>query len=269
MASIAIVGGGRMGEALLGGLIASGYAQPADIVVAEPASSRREELGGRYRVTCAERAADVVGEVEVIVLAVKPQVIEPVVREFASAVSVGTLVVSIAAGVTTARLESLLPDTAHVVRVMPNTPAMVGAGMSVVSGGSKVTAEDVERVRAILQTVGEAVVLPESLQDAATAVSGSGPAYVAVFAEALTRAGVKQGLPLDVARKLAIQTLAGTAKLLTETGQHPEDLADAVASPGGTTAAALEALEARGFRAAIADAVDAAAKRSSELGGCT
>ena len=267
MASIAIVGGGRMGEALLGGLLATAHAQPADVAVAEPVQARREELSARYRVQCVERAEDIVAEAEIVIVAVKPQVIEPILRAFGPTLSAGTLVVSIAAGITTARLRAGLPDSVGVVRVMPNTPAMVGAGMSVVSGAANVSSDDVERVRALMEAVGEAVVLPEELQDVATAVSGSGPAYVAVFAEALVRSGVRHGLPYDVASKLVIQTLAGTAKLLGESGQHPEQLADAVSSPGGTTAAALAALEAGNFRAAVAGAVDAAAARSKQLGG--
>ncbi|MBE0477262.1 MAG: pyrroline-5-carboxylate reductase [Coriobacteriia bacterium] len=267
MASIAIVGGGRMGEALLAGLLASGRAQPADIAVAEPSPTRRDEIAERYGIRCAERGADVAGDTEVVVLAVKPRIVEAVAREIGPALSAGTIVVSIAAGVSTAAIEAVLPDTAHVVRVMPNTPAMVGAGMSVVSGGSRAPDADVERVRALLEAVGEAVVIPESQQDAATAVSGSGPAYVAVFVEALARAGVSQGMPYETALKLATQTTAGTAALLAETGRHPEELADAVASPGGTTAAALEALEDRRFRAAVAAAVAAATERSKGLGG--
>lgn len=267
VAHIAIVGGGRMGEALLAGLLASDRAQAAALSVAEPLASRRDELGRLYGVACAERGSEAAADAEIVVLAVKPQAIEAACRELAGELSSGALVVSIAAGVTTSRLESMLLDSVRVVRVMPNTPAMIGAGMSVVSGGSRADAEDVERVRTLFEAVGEAVVLPEALQDVATAVSGSGPAYVAVFAEALARAGVRHGLPHDIALKLAAQTLLGTARLMVETGQQPAGLADAVASPGGTTAAALEALEARGFRRAVAAAVDAAANRSKELGG--
>jgi pyrroline-5-carboxylate reductase len=176
------------------------------------------------------------------------------------------LVVSIAAGISIARLESLLPAGTPVVRVMPNTPAMVGAGMSVVSGGSEANAEQVDLVRALFDELGDAVVLDERFQDAAGAISGCGPAYVALFVDALSRAGVRHGLSRDVAQHLAVQTLAGTAKLIEVTGQHPEQLVDAVTSPGGTTIAALEVLEARGFRAALADAVTAAVARSRELG---
>jgi pyrroline-5-carboxylate reductase len=255
-----------MGEAILAGLLAAGALRPEAVVVAEPDARRRETLAAAHGVRTAASASDAVPGASVVLLAVKPQIIDAVVAEVAHALSPGTLVVSIAAGITAGRLESALPEGTPVVRVMPNTPAMVREGMSVVSGGSEASAEDVERVREMFGAVGKAVVLDERYQDAATAISGCGPAYVAIFVDALARAGVRHGLTRDVAQMLAEQTLRGTVTLLQTTGQHPEQLVDAVTSPGGSTIAAVEALEKGKFRADVAAAVAAAVKRSKELG---
>lgn len=263
---LAVIGGGRMGEAVVKGLLDSGSLSAEHIVVAEPDPARRQTLETAHGLTCVGAGAEAASGADIVILAVKPQVIESVVAGLASAVG-SALVVSIAAGVSVARLESLLPAGTPVVRVMPNTPAMVGKGMSVVSGGQEASGEHVDIVRALFAELGDAIVLDERYQDAATAISGSGPAYVALFVDALARAGVRHGLPRDVAQHLAIKTLAGTAQLIETTGQHPEQLIDSVTSPGGTTIAALEVLESRGFRAAVADAVAAAVARSKELGG--
>jgi pyrroline-5-carboxylate reductase len=261
---LAIVGGGRMGEAIVKGLLDSGVIERTNLVVAEPSGSRRDELASAHHVECVEDSAQAVLGADVVILAVKPQVIEGV-TESLSALLGGTLVVSIAAGVSSARLEALLPTSSALVRVMPNTPAMVGQGMSVVSGGSEATSEQVDLVRALFAELGRAIVLDERYQDIATAISGSGPAYVALMVDALARAGVRHGLTRPVAQELAIQTLRGTADLMEATGQHPQQLIDNVASPGGTTIAALEVLEALGFRTAIAEAVSAAVERAREL----
>lgn len=262
---LAVIGGGRMGEAIIKGLLDAGSIAPERIVVAEPDARRRETHKAAHGVGVVADGSEAVANADVVLLAVKPQVIEAVVRSLANALD-RALVVSIAAGVSIARLESLLPMGTAVVRVMPNTPAMVGAGMSVVSGGSEASVEQVDMVRALFAELGDAIVLDERYQDAAGAISGSGPAYVALFIDALARAGVRHGLPRDVAQHLAVQTIKGTSELISATGQHPEQLVDAVTSPGGTTIAALEVLEARGFRAALADAVSAAVARSKELG---
>ncbi len=262
--SLAIIGGGRMGEAIVGGLIASAIIETERITVVEPTHSRRDELSAKFSVaTVADASAAL--PADVVILAVKPQVIDAVVTELSDSLA-ATLVVSIAAGMSCARLEALLPDSAAVVRVMPNTPALVGEGMSVVSGGSNSTAEQVDLARALFAALGQAVVLDERYQDAATAISGSGPAYFSLVIDALARAGVRHGLPRDVAQALAIQTMRGTAELLEVTGTSPSDLMDGVSSPGGTTIAALEILEARAVRAAIADAVSANVARAKELG---
>lgn len=267
LGALVLVGGGRMGEAILAGLIASGEAEAARIGVAEPDQARREALAAAYGVRCAADASGLLADADVVVLAVKPQVIDEVVRALAGHIPSSALVVSIAAGVTTSHLEGLLAPGARVVRVMPNTPAMVRQGMAVVSAGSAAGAEDVETVRAMFAALGEAVVLDESLQDAATAISGSGPAYVALVVDALADAGAAHGLPRDVAQALAVQTMRGTADLLDGTGQTPAELIAAVSSPGGTTVAALGELERGRLRETLAAGVEAAVRRAAELGG--
>ena len=263
--TLAVIGGGRMGEAIVGGLVAADAYARDTITVAEPSATRREALAAAHGVRTVADGREAL-PADIVLLAVKPQVIDGVVCSLASAVTPGTLVVSIAGGITCARLESMLPAGTAVVRVMPNTPALVRQGMAIVSGGGEATDEQVERVRAMFAAVGETIVLEEKHQDAATAISGCGPAYVAIFIDALARAGVRQGLTREIAQSLAAQTLRGTVELLERTGQHPEQLVDGVASPGGSTIAAVEQLEAGGFRSAISCAVEAAVKRSKELG---
>jgi pyrroline-5-carboxylate reductase len=262
--TLAVIGGGRMGEAIVGGLIGSQAIAASSITIAEPSASRREALARDLGVRCVASGIEAL-PADIVLLAVKPQVMDAVVGSLAASLG-GALVVSIAAGISSARLESELPAGTAVVRVMPNTPALVGEAMSVVSGGSEASEEQVELVARLFGLLGDSVVLAEGYQDAATAVSGSGPAYFALVVDALARAGVRQGLPREVAQKLATQTMFGTAKMLAETGMHPEALIDGVASPGGTTIAAVEALEARAVRAAFAEAVAAAVQRAKELG---
>jgi pyrroline-5-carboxylate reductase len=264
---LVVVGGGRMGEAIVGGLVASGAMDPDSITVVEPVAARRETLAAAHGVRCAEDPAAAVGSGDTVLFAVKPQLIDEIAIGCAGSLKPGAVVVSIAAGISSARLESHLPAGTAVVRVMPNTPALVLRGMSVVSGGSEASPDQVETVRKLFGAVGHAVVLDERHQNAATAISGSGPAYVALFVDALARAGVRHGLPRDAAQELALRTLEGTVELIEVTGQHPEQLVDGVTSPGGTTIAAVEALEAGGFRSAVAAAVAAAVARAKELEG--
>ncbi|MDA3936954.1 MAG: pyrroline-5-carboxylate reductase [Actinomycetota bacterium] len=262
---VAFIGGGRMGEAIVAGLIAAKTVLPDQIVVSEPVAERRVELASSYGVTCVTDGHEAIEGADVVVLAVKPQIMDAVVATLSDGLA-EALVISIAAGVTCARLESALPAGTAVVRVMPNAPAMVGQGMAVVSGGAEASAEQVSLVSELFSLLGHAIIIEEHHQDAATAISGSGPAYVALFVDALARAGVRQGLSRRVAEDLAVQTIRGTADLIEQTGQHPEQVIDAVSSPGGTTIAAIEALEAGGLRASVASAVDAAVRRSKELG---
>lgn len=263
--TLAIIGGGRMGEAIAGGLIASGAFAPESIIVAEPVAERRTELSAAHGVRCVADAARAAYDADIVLLAVKPQVIDEVATSVANDLG-DALVVSIAAGISCGRLESHLPAGTAVVRVMPNTPALVREGMSVISAGSEATPEQVDLVRELFSTLGKTIVLDERHQDAATAISGSGPAYVALVVDSLARAGVRHGLSRQVAENLALQTVAGTAALIDRTGQHPEQVIDGVASPGGTTIAAIEALEAGGLRSAFAAAVAAAVARAKELG---
>ena len=259
-----LVGGGVMGESILAGLLDSGT-RPAEVRVVEPRAQRAAELAERYGVTAAPDAAVDAG-VDVLVVAVKPYDVARVLAPLADRLASGCVVVSVAAGVTTASLESVLTVGQPVVRAMPNTPALVGAGVSAICAGQHADEEHLQAAEALLSSVGTVVRVPESQMDAVAAVSGSGPAYVYLVAEALIEAGVRVGLPRDLATELTRATISGSARLWSETGQHPSLLRERVTSPGGTTAAALHALEARGLRAAFSEAVVANTARSAELG---
>lgn len=251
-----IVGGGRMGEALLGGLISAGW---DELGVVEKIGDRRAELEARFPSVAVLGA---IAPADAAVVAVKPNDVRAACTELA-----GTKrVLSIAAGVPIAVLEESLGAGTAVVRAMPNTPALVGAGAAAIAGGSAASEDDLVWAESVLGAVGEVVRVSEGLLDAVTGLSGSGPAYVFLMAEALIDAGVLNGLPRDVSVALATQTLLGAARLLAETGETPEALRAQVTSPGGTTAAGLRALESAGLRAAFLDAVTAATERSRELG---
>jgi len=262
---IGFIGGGNMAEALIKGLL-SGGVPATGLSVAEPDAQRRAFLAERYGVSCIEDNSAVASGSDVIVLAVKPQVAGAVLQGISGAVAAEKLLISIMAGVKTATIETAFPEKVRVVRVMPNTPALVLDGASAISPGAHATHEDISLARRIFELVGKAWQVEEKLMDAVTGLSGSGPAYVLTFIEALSDAGVKNGLPRDIATGLAAQTVFGTAKLLLETHEHPALLRDKVTSPGGTTIAGLHALEQEGFRGTVIDAVDAATARSKELG---
>lgn len=262
---LAVIGGGKMGEAIVSGLLGAGIISASDVVIAEPDGDRRDVLASLYGVEVVADGAEAVRQAVVTLLAVKPQIIDVVVGELADSFG-SSIVVSIAAGVTCARLEAMLAVGTSVVRVMPNTPAMVGAGMALVSGGVSASLQDVERVASLFAAIGKAVVVEEALQDAGTAISGSGPAYFALVVDALARAGETHGLARGVAQELAVQTMLGTALMLQTCEMDPEDLIEGVSSPGGTTVAALAELESHDVRAAFAQAVSAAVNRSKELG---
>jgi pyrroline-5-carboxylate reductase len=268
---LVIVGGGKMGEALVAGLLAAGWAVPAEIMIVEALAARRDQLlasdglAGRYPglgVVDSPVAAECAGAGAVV--AVKPADVEAACRSLAAA-GVG-LALSIAAGVPLARLQEWLGAGIPVVRAMPNTPALVGAGAAAIAPGTDAGEAELAWATEILGAVGTVVTVPESLLDAVTGLSGSGPAYVFLVAEALIEAGVLVGLPRPISQQLAVQTLLGSARLLAESDQGPEALRAAVTSPGGTTAAGLRALEAAGVRSAFLDAVVAATERSRALG---
>jgi pyrroline-5-carboxylate reductase len=261
---IGFIGGGNMTEALVRGLVASGRAA-ATMLVAEPDAARRVLLSDRYAVATTDSNDDVVRSCSTIVLAVKPQVVADVMAGLLPSVC-DELFVSIAAGVMLARLEAGFGGNARVVRVMPNTPSLVGKGASVICAGSKATTDDVELVRGLFAAVGDAhVVGDENLMHLVTAVSGSGPAYVYRFAEGMIEAATRGGMDAALAHSLVYQTIAGAAAMMIETGQPPADLRRAVSSPGGTTLAGLARLDERGLVETMCDAVEAAASRSVEL----
>ncbi|TXG91976.1 pyrroline-5-carboxylate reductase [Rhodococcus rhodnii] len=267
MTRIAVIGGGRIGEALVSGLLAARH-PVKDLVVGERAEERARELADRYGVRVTD-TVDAVDGAHVIVVAVKPADVEATVAQISQADLDGSteqLLVSLAAGIPTSFYEKRLPAGFPVVRVMPNTPMLVGEGMSVLAPGRHVQSGQLDLIEGILSSVGRVATVPESQIDAVTAVSGSGPAYVFLVAEAMIDAAVALGLGRPVARELVVQTLCGSAAMLGE-GDSATELRAAVTSPGGTTAAALRELEAGGLRTAFYDAVDAAARRSAELGG--
>lgn len=263
--TIGFLGGGNMAEALIRGLHAGGV-PASDLAVAEPLAERRAFLSERYGVRCVEDNTAIATGCDIIILSIKPQVAGTVLRELEGAVSSGKLLISIMAGVRTAAIEAAFPGETRVVRVMPNTPALTLEAASAIAPGANATIEDLSLTRRIFELVGKTWQVDEKLMDAVTGLSGSGPAYVLTFIEALADAGVKNGLPRDAALGLAGQTVFGTAKLLLETHDHPAVLRDKVTSPGGTTIAGLHALEQGGFRGTVINAVDAATARSKELG---
>jgi len=258
---LVIVGGGKMGAALVAGLLRAGWAEAGELGVVEPVAARREELA---RVHPGLIVAAEVPHADGAVLAVKPADVDAACAGVAGA-GVGR-VLSIVAGVGLDRLQGGLGEGVPVVRAMPNTPALVGAGAAAIAGGASATESDVDWADSILSAVGLVVRVGEPLLDAVTGLSGSGPAYVFLVAEALIEAGVLNGLARDVSRTLVVQTLLGSARLLDESGQSADELRAAVTSPGGTTAAGVRALEAAGVRSALLEAVTAATERSRALG---
>ncbi len=260
---IALLGVGKLGEALLSGLLRSGT-PAADLIAAERYEERATEIASRYGVsTLAPEQA--VEQADVVLLAVKPQDMQALLSSVASHVQPGTLVVSMAAGITAGTVEALLPEGTPVVRVMTNTPVFVDEAMSAISAGAHAAPEHLQRVEDLLSPVGKVIRVPESQQDAVTALSGSGPAYFFFLVEAMIDAGILLGLPRAVAAELIVQTAVGSARMLRESGEHPVLLREAVTSPGGTTIAAIRTMEDHGVRAAMLAAIEAARDRSREL----
>lgn len=262
--TVAIIGAGVMGESILRGMLADGT-DPATVLVVEQHPDRAAAVATTHGVAAVDvgRAVESAG---VVLVAVKPSDIEATLAAIAGHLRDGAVVVSVAAGITTDALERALPEDTPVVRAMPNTPALVGAGVTAICPGRHATGEHMAAAERVLWSVGSVERVPESQMDAVTAVSGSGPAYVFLVVEALVEAGVRVGLPRDLCTRLVLGTLAGSAAMLTETGEHPAVLRERVTSPGGTTAAALHELERHGLRAAFLDAVAANRDRARELG---
>jgi len=258
---IGFIGGGNMAEAMIKGITQSGK---KDIMVSELRAERRTYLESPYNLKATPDNKEVVKNCDIIILAVKPQNMDDVTGEVAGLITPEKLIISIAAGITLSYLSARL-KTSQVIRVMPNTPALVQEGMSVLSLCECFEDKQMALVRGIFMSIGKVLVLPEKYMDAVTAVSGSGPAFIALFVEKMADAGVKAGLGKDNAYELAVQTLIGTAKLL-ETGMPPDKLREMVTSPGGTTAAGLKVFEDKGFSDLMSAVIEAAAKRSKELG---
>ncbi|HEX3000049.1 MAG TPA: pyrroline-5-carboxylate reductase [Armatimonadota bacterium] len=263
---IAFIGTGFMGEALLRGILKAELVKPAEIAASDVNTARLEELSRELGIVAAADNAAAVSGAETILLAVKPQVLPGVLAGLAPHVTPDQLVLSIAAGVPLATLQDGLGAGVPVIRIMPNLLATVGAAATALAPGAHATQQHIERAQQFFGAVGTTVCVAENLMNAVTALSGSGPAYVCLVIEALADGGVEAGLSRAVAQQLAAQTVLGTARLILETGQHPAQVKDRVSSPAGTTIAGVRALERAGIRSAMMDAVEAAAKRSEELG---
>jgi pyrroline-5-carboxylate reductase len=265
--TIAFLGAGNMGEALIHGLLTAKTIMPSQIVATDVRPERLGDLAKTFGIRTTDDNEKAVAEADIVLLAVKPQQMSAVLAPLKSASAAGKLFISIAAGVTTARIESELGGKARVVRVMPNTPALVGAGAAALAKGAYATDDDLATAELILGAVGITVRVEERLIDAVTALSGSGPAYVFYVTEAMIKGGVAAGLDEALAKKLAIQTVYGAAKLLVESGEEPESLRRKVTSPGGTTEAALKVMGERKLAEIFAEAIKAAEQRSRELSG--
>jgi pyrroline-5-carboxylate reductase len=262
--SIAIFGGGKIGEALLAGLLRGSH-EPTQIVVVEKNAPRAQYLTKTHGVSVVD-VPTAVARAHTLLIAVKPQDIDALLDELGEHVQPRHLVITVAAGVPTARIEKALADGVPVVRCMPNTPALVDEAMTVISAGAHADAVHLAVAESVLGVVGKVIELPEAQLDAVTALSGSGPAYFFYLVEAMIDAGILLGLPRTVAAELIVQTAIGSAKMLRDTGEHPVQLREAVTSPGGTTIAAIRELEKHGVRAAMLAAIEAASERSRQLG---
>jgi pyrroline-5-carboxylate reductase len=260
---IGIIGVGNMGEAILRGLLHKGMAK--GIVVSEIRPDRRDAIKKTYSVEVVSDNNKLASQAQVIILAVKPQELKGVLHEIAPVLNTSTLLISIAAGASLGIIASILAKDARLIRAMPNIAALALESSTALAKGGEATEEDMKVAQEIFNALGRTVIVPEALMDAVTGMSGSGPAYVCLFIEALADGGVRMGLPRKAALEMAIQTVLGTARLLSEQGEHPAHLKDKVSSPGGTTIAGIASLEAKGFRGAVMEAVASATQRSKEL----
>lgn len=264
--NITFIGCGNMATAMISGILSSGLATPDKIIATDISFQSRTALEAQYGISTTCNNAEAVKEADIVFLAVKPFVLETVISEIKDYVSENTLIVSIAAGKTIASLESMFQKKIKLVRAMPNTPALVGEGMSGLCHNSYVSQEEMEQVISLFQSFGNCQVVPESLMDTVVGISGSSPAYVFLFLEAMADAAVSDGMPRAQAYQFAAQSVLGAAKMVLETKQHPGVLKDAVCSPGGTTIEAVSILEKEGFRSAVIQAQRACVQKSKELG---
>jgi len=262
---LSVVGAGQMGEALIKGFLRSGIVETEQILLSDVNVERLEVLKNKYGVRYTLDNREAISTGDIVLLAVKPQQIKEVLTGAGDSFRKESLMISIAAGVTTEKISGLIDKDIPVVRVMPNTPALVGKGISVISRGKYADDESVEIALKLFSSVGEALELPEDLQNQATAISGSGPAYFFLMVEALIEAAKKVGINTSISKKLVVQTMLGAAVMLLETGKEAGELREMVTSPGGTTAAALQVFSNREFRSIVQEAVEAAIKRAGEL----
>lgn len=266
MSKIGFIGAGNMAEAIIKGLISGGIFKKTDITASDISKKRLEYIGKVYGIKTLTDNTKLAGDSDILVLSVKPKSVPKVLKEIKSKITLKKIIVSIAAGVTVATIAKSIGKKAKIIRVMPNTPALVLEGASVLYGNENIAETDMSKAMNVFEAVGAAYVVDdESLLDPVTGLSGSGPAYVSVFIEALSDGGVKMGLPRAMAHKLAAQTVFGTAKMIIEGDAHPAEFKDKVSSPGGTTIGGLHKLEEGGFRSSAISAVEAATKRSIEL----
>lgn len=263
---IGVIGAGKIGSALLRGVIRAGLVDKEQVMASDVSTTLRQSIAKELGIRVTPNNSEVCDFADIVILAVKPQIVDLVVKEIAKKLAKAKLLVSVAAGVPLSRIEKNLAKGARVVRVMPNIPCVAGAGASCYAGGTHATVRDLERVGLILNSFGIALPLEEKHLDAVTGLSGSGPAYVFLFIESLADGGVQMGLSRDAALRLALQTVYGSAKMALESGKHLGELKDEVTSPGGTTIAGLFALERGGFKGTIMEAIRQATKRSEALG---
>jgi pyrroline-5-carboxylate reductase len=263
---IGVIGAGKIGSAIARGVIGAGLGKKESVMASDVSDFLRQAIAADLGVTTTADNGELCDFADIVILAVKPQIVDPVAKEIGKKLGKTKLLISVAAGVPLARIEANLENGARVVRVMPNIPCVVGAGAAGYAGGTHATGADLEKVGAILNSFGIGMAVEEKYLDAVTGLSGSGPAYVFLFMEALADGGVQVGLAREVALKLAMQTVYGAAKMALEGNKHLGELKDEVTSPGGTTIAGLYAMEQKGFHATVMDAVVSATKRSQELG---
>ena len=263
---IGVIGAGKIGSAIARGIIRAGLVKKENVMASDVSDELRQAIARDLDIKVTPDNGALCDFAEITILAVKPQILDAVAREIAKKLGKSKLLISVAAGVPLGRIETHLEPGARVVRVMPNIPCVVGAGAAGFAGGSHATAADLEKVGAILNSFGVGLAVEEKYLDAVTGLSGSGPAYVFLFMEALADGGVQVGLSRDVALKLAMQTVYGAARMALESNKHLSELKDEVTSPGGTTIAGLYAMEQNGFRGTVMKAVVSATRRSQELG---